>query len=154
MEIEIVELARHNFHRDWFTKIALGVVEYSEATIKLINWQDCKNPIGRFSSVKSWGFEVIAGIKVASPSLVEEDYGGVTSLQAGDRIGMLIDSGLNGVNISYFLNGQDLGVAFTNVSSCLLPVLSVCDKFHIRLRFPPVPYVKRNPRLTLFLNSS
>ena len=153
MEIEIKEVAKHNIRRDWFTKFAVGVVQCEEETAKNVPWHDCKELVGQLRSYKSWGYLANSGIKVYNyPSVIDEEYGGISTIEVGDRLGMLVDFTLQGASISFFFNGQDLGVAFTNIRGPLLPVLSVCDRFNIRLRFPPPPYSKRNPRLTLLPN--
>jgi hypothetical protein len=150
MELEIVELAKHNIRSWYHTKIAIGVVQCTEETVKSIPWHSCKEPVGKLPGCKSWAFHVSSGMKVYNyPSLIDEDYGKISSIEVGDKIGMLIDfvSG-QGAHISFFCNGQDLGVAFTRIhGNPLLPVVSICDKFQVRLKFPPPPYDKRNPRL-------
>lgn len=155
MEIEIKEVAKHNIRRDSkFTKLALGVVQCNDETAKSIPWHECKQPIGQLPSCKSWGYLASNGTKVYNfPKLIDEEYGNIGTVEVGDRLGMLVDFPFQGdASISFFFNGQDLGVAFTNVQGPLLPVVSVCDRFHVKLRFPPPPYSKRNPRLT-FLSS-
>ena len=160
MELQILDLAKHHIHKNWFTKIALGVLQCSELSAKDIQWQDGKHPIGQFTSQSSqdhnsWGYIVTSGVKVSTVTGVEDEYGSIPALAVGDRIGMLVSvSQHQPSSISFFCNGLDLGVAYNNLSPPLMPVLSVCDKFHVRVRFPPPPYSKRNPRLTLLSTNS
>lgn len=160
-EIEILDLAKHHIHKKWFTKIALGVLQSSDTVAnEAVEWQDGSNPIGHLtinsssSTHHSWAYIVTSGVKISStnPDLKEEVYGGnAVSLAVGDRIGMLVNvNEQEQSSISFFINNTDLGVAYSNLTPPLIPVLSVCDKFSVRLRFPPPPYINRNPSLTLF----
>ncbi len=160
MEIKIVELAKHHIHKSWFTKLALGVIQSSEFSAKDIPWRDGTNPIGRsttdsYQDHNSWGYIVTSGVKVSTTTgLREEEYGTDVTLEVGDRIGMLVNVNDQEPSfVSFFYNGSDLGVAYKNLSPPLIPVLSVCDKFSIRLCFPPTPYTRRDPRLTMISNT-
>ena len=160
MEIEILDIAKHHIHKSWFTKVALGIIQGSESSAGDIPWRDGTNLIGRsttdsYQDHNSWGYIVTSGVKVSSTTgLKEEQYGSDSLLEVGDRIGMLVQVNEQEPScVSFFYNGSDLGVAYRNLSPPLIPVLSVCDKFSIRLRFPPPPYTRRNPCVTLLTNS-
>lgn len=153
------EMAKHHIRRDWSTKLAIGLIQcrdYNAA--KLIPWQECKFPVGQLPSLNSWSFLATGNLRLESRNSGignEFEYGGIAGIQAGDRIGMLVDFDANGsACVSFFCNSLDLGVAFDKVPGPLLPVVSVCDRFHIFLKFPPPPYSKRNPRLTLLSSGS
>ena len=157
MEIEILELAKHHIHKSWFTKIALGVVHCSESSINDISWQDGSNPIGRLTTKtnsqahNSWGFLINSGTKSSTTSSREEEYTDATPiLVVGDKIGMLVKINEHEKSqLKFYCNGNDLGVAYTNLVPPLVPILSVCDKFAVRLRFPPPPYSKQDARVTI-----
>ena len=166
-EIELVKISQKTS-----PKIALGVITLKNGALPSnINWQEGKHPIGHsalFSSTSpsflpqqqqhsnedysAWSYLPSDGKKLSTFSKGGLSYGDIPPLQNDDRIGMLIS--VREGTLSFFLNGQDLGVAFTNLVPPLLPAVSICDKAHIRLMFPPPPYLKRNPRLTLFSVSS
>ena len=156
-------------------KVALGVFLFKNGALPSdIHWQEGKHPIGHSAltssllspsflpqhsrsnsheDYNSCSYLPSDGKKLSSYQHNKGvEYGDIPLLQQGDRIGMLIS--IREGTISFFLNGQDLGVAFTNITSPLLPAVSICDKIHLRLLFPPPPYMKRNPRLTLFSVSS
>ena len=156
-------------------KLALGVISFkNDALPSGIHWQEGKHPIGHSAltssslsssflplhsqsssheNYNSWSYLPSDGKKLSTQLENEAiDYGDIPPLQQGDRIGMLIMTREG--SISYFLNGQDLGVAFTDLAPPILPAVSLCDKVHLRLLFPPPPYMKRNPRLTLSSVSS
>lgn len=157
MEIEIKEVARHHIRRDWFTKLSLGVIHCNQESVKSITWQEHKYPVGQLPSYNSWAFLATSGLKIYQSLHAgeEEEYGGVCTLEVGDRLGMLIDFSMDGsACMSFFCNSRDLGIAFVNMPGPLLPVVSVCDRFCCCLRFPPPPYTKRNPRLTLLSSES
>lgn len=155
-EIEVIDLAKHHIHKKWFTKIALGVLQCSDAVANEGEWQEGVNPIGRLTLIRSssihhsWGYIPTSGVKVStSTDLKEEPYREAVTLAVGDRIGMLVNiNEQEPSSISFFINNTDLGVAYSNLTPPLLPVLSVCDKFSVRLRFPPPPYINRNPSMT------
>lgn len=159
MEIEILELAKHRIHKNWFTKMALGVVHCSESSINDISWQEGSNPIGRLTTKTnsqahdSWGFVITSGNKLSTTTgSREEEYTGATPpvLLVGDKIGMLVKINEHEQSqLNFYCNGNDLGVAYTNLEPPLIPILSVCDKFAIRLRFPPPPYSKQDARVTI-----
>ena len=158
MEIEIKDVAKHQIRKSWYTKLALGLLQCNEISADNVLWQDGKNPIGRFPlssshTHNSWAYIPTSGHKVSTLLPNEEEYGGIPTLQVGDRIGMLVDLHTHEGSVSFFCNGQDLGIAFKNLQPPLIPVLSVCDQFYIHLRFPAPPYLKRNPKLTLLSSS-
>lgn len=143
MELEIVEFGKQKPQK----KLAIGVVDCSKKTASVLPWQDGKNPVGQLEKVDSWSFHPISGVKNSHALPGEGNpYAANISLQDGDKIGMLIDGPAK--NLLFFLNGQDLGVAFEEINTtALLPVVSIRDKIRVRLRFPPPPYLKRTVRL-------
>lgn len=160
MEIEITDMAKHHIHKNRFTKIALGVIQCSDSSAHDIPWQDGTNYVGRLTTASyqghnSWGYVATSAIKVSTTTGArEEDYGNFSTFVVGDRIGMLVEvNEQEPSSISFFCNGTNLGVAYSNLSPPLIPVLSVCDKFSIRLRFPPPPYSRRDPRLAQLTDS-
>ena len=165
-EIELLKVSQKTS-----PKLALGVFSFKKGALPSdINWQEGKHPIGHsalFSTTSpsflpqhshpnedysAWSYLPSDGKKLSTLREGGLSYGGIPPLQNDDRIGMLIS--VREGTLSFFLNGQDLGVAFTNLTPPLLPAVSICDKVHFRLLFPPPPYLKRNPRLTLFSVSS
>lgn len=159
-------------------QLAIGLISLKDGKhARDIDWQEGKYPVGQASKSLgshkrtpslnasaasgltfarnqpsseniSWSYVPTAGVKMSS-FLPQEGvaYGSIPPLEAGDRIGMLVN--ITEGSVSYFCNGQDLGVAFTQLTPPLLPAVSFCNKTHIRLLFPPPPYSKRNPRMTL-----
>lgn len=166
LEIEVVKMGQKVS-----PKLAVGLMSFSGGgNPKDVHWQEGKHPIGHAAlttsssgslsryppkgalpdeGYASWSYLPTAAIKLSSSSNNEGiHYGSIPPLQPGDRIGMLVN--ITDGTVSFFCNGQDLGIAFTNLTPPLLPAVSVCDKVHLRLLFPAPPYLKRNPRLTLF----
>ncbi len=138
VEIEIVDLGRPKPNK----KLAIGVVECSNLTVKSVPWYDGKYSLGQWKEVPSWSYHPMSGI-INSRSLppIGKNYN-VVQLQDGDRIGMLVD--MDQHKLSFFCNGRDLGVAFDGLNALsLLPAVSIRDKIRIRLRFPPPPYSRR-----------
>ena len=156
MEIIVVDVPKPNLlQKSLNTKLAFGVIQYTALVGDLIDWQSGKKPIGQLSvtsssssnqTYHSWSFLATSGKLLSSQSGSEKEYCDPLVLEKDDRIGMLLEMNSRGTTINYFLNGRDLGAAFNNVKGPVLPVLSVCDKFHIRLAFPPPPYEQRNAR--------
>ena len=128
-------------------KLAIGVIACNKRVASGLPWHDGQHPVGQLDNVESWSFHPISGVK-NSHALPNEGkpYASNISLQDGDRIGMLVDGPAK--KLLFFLNGQDLGVAFEEIdTTSLLPVVSMRDKIRVRLRFPPPPYLKRSVKL-------
>ena len=146
MEIEIVDLGKSKSVK----KLAVGVMDCSDGNLKGIDWQFGKEAMGTSADMPGWAFHPISGVLncsagTASLPIEGKPYSDI-HLQTGDRIGMLVD--MPAGRISFFCNGQDLGVAFEGVgSSPLLPIVSLRDKMEVKLCFPPPPYVKRMPKI-------
>ena len=130
----------------------MGVIDCSTEGLKSIDWQFGKEAVGTSEDMPGWAFHPISGVlncSVGTKCLPSEGkpYSGI-QLQAGDRIGMLVDMPAGRIN--FFCNGQDLGVAFEGViSTSLLPAVSLRDKIVVKLCFPPPPYVKRVPKIII-----
>ena len=159
VEIEVKETAKHHIRRVWSTKLAIGLIQCKdkETANSSIPWQEYKYPVGQLPSHNSWSFLATGNSKMSSRNseMTTEEYGGIASIESGDRLGMLVDfDGSGSASVSFFCNSLDLGVAFVRLPGPFLPVVSVCDRFHICLKFPPPPYSKRNPRLTLLSSGS
>lgn len=159
VEIEVKETAKHHIRRVWSTKLAIGLIQCKdrETANSSIAWQECKYPVGQLPSHNSWSFLATGNSKMWSRNseMTTEEYGGIASIESGDKLGMLVDfDGSGSACVSFFCGSLDLGVAFTRIPGPFLPVVSVCDRFHICLKFPPPPYSKRNPRLTLLSSGS
>lgn len=164
MEIVVVDIPKPNLlQKSLHTKVAFGVIQFAALVGDIIDWQSGKKPIGQLSvtssaslnqTYHSWSYLVTSGKLLSSHSSVEKDYCEPIVLDRDDRIGMLIEMDSRGTTVHYFCNGRDLGVAFNNLKGPFLPVMSVCDKFHVRLSFPPPPYEHRNaqlkPKIVLF----
>ena len=143
VELEVVEFGKQKPQK----KLAIGVVSCNRKTANSLPWQDGKHPVGQMENVKSWSFHPISGVKNSCDFPSEgKPYAAHISLQEGDRIGMLVDGPAK--KLMFFLNGQDLGVAFEGINTtALLPVVSIRDKIRVRLRFPPPPYSNRLVKL-------
>ena len=143
MELEVVEFGKQKPQK----RLAIGVVDCGKRRPSSLAWHDGQNPVGQMDDVRSWSFHPISGVKNSHALPCEgKPYASNISLQEGDRIGMLVDGPAK--KLMFFLNGQDLGVAFDELdTSALLPVVSIRDKIKVRLRFPPPPYVKRSVKL-------
>ena len=142
-EVEVVEFGKQKPQK----KLAIGVVSCSKRSASGLPWHDGQRPVGQMENVKSWSFHPISGVKNSYDSPSEsKPYAENISLQEGDKIGMLIDGPAK--KLTFFLNSQDLGVAFEDIdTTALLPVVSIRDKIRVRLRFPPPPYSKRSVKL-------
>ena len=143
VEIEILDLGKSKSPK----KLAFGVISCRQSRAKSLPWQDGKSPIGQWE-VPSWSFQPMLGIVNSHEAPDGKKYCSehVSKLQDGDRLGMLVD--LDSGNISYFLNGRDLGVAFKDLEEeSMLPCVSIRDKIRVLLRFPPPPYTKRKIKL-------
>ena len=141
VEIEVVDLGRPRPSK----KLAIGVIGCTKAKAKNCPWADGKYSIGQWKEVPSWAFHPISGYINSSSLPVDGKPYSKFQLQNGDRIGMLVD--IEERTLNFFCNGQDLGVAFTDIDASLLPAVSIRDKIHVRLRFPPPPYSKRKSKL-------
>ena len=143
MELEVVEFGKQKPQK----KLAIGVIACSKTSASNLPWHEGQHPVGQIEGVRSWSFHPISGVKNSHELQNEgEPYADHISLLEGDRIGMLVDGPAK--KLVFFLNGQDLGVAFEGLdTTALLPVVSIRDKIRVRLRFPPPPYLKRCVKL-------
>lgn len=138
-EIEIVSLGKTK-SKD---KLAIGVIGCKRTNPNSIEWQNNKGPIGEWKRSESWSFLPTSGL-LKSHTIAEEGvpFGQDLKLQAGDRIGVLVD--LAEGKLMYFCNGNDLGMAFDDLEERpFLLAVSIRDKVKVRLLFPPPPYHKR-----------
>lgn len=138
-EIEIVSLGKTK-SKD---RLAIGLVSTERTNANSIEWQNSKGPIGEWKGSASWSFLPMSGL-LKSHTIAEEGipYGQNLMLQAGDRIGVLVD--LAEGKLMYFCNGNDLGVAFDGLEERpFLLAVSIRDKVKVRLLFPPPPYHNR-----------
>ena len=150
VELEVISLGKH---RSTAKKLAIGVVNCGRGQAGGLPWHDGKFPVGQWRDVQSWSFHPLSGVLNSNSLPVEGRPYSEVGLQEGDRIGMLVD--MDEGKLSYFCNGQDLGVAFESEEvgvDSLLPAVSIRDKICVRLRFPPPPYPNRTVRL-IKLNS-
>ena len=141
-EIEIIDLGKLKPKK----KLAIGVIGCGRDNLKNIPWHDGRHAVGQWREFPSWSFHPISGV-ISSSSLPLEgkEYAHI-ALQNGDRIGVLAN--MEDGKLTFFCNGQDLGVAFDDVQAeTLLPAVSIRDKIRVRLRFPPPPYSKRTSKL-------
>ena len=143
MELEVVEYGKQKPQK----KLAIGVIACNKKGASALPWHDGQHPVGQIEDVKSWSFHPLSGIKNSYALSNEgQPYASSISLQDGDKIGMLIDGPAK--KLTFFLNGQDLGVAFEDLdTTALLPAVSIRDKIRVRLRFPPPPYLNRTVKL-------
>ena len=124
-------------------KLAIGLISCQQTTANAIEWQNSKAPVGDWKRNGSWSFLPMSGL-LKSHTIAEEGipYGQNLMLQAGDRIGVLVN--LAEGKLTYFCNGNDLGVAFDDLNERpFLLAVSIRDKVKVRLLFPPPPYLKR-----------
>ena len=148
MEIEIVDLGKSKSVK----KLAVGAIDCTKESLRRIDWQFGKEAIGTGMDIPGWAFHPISGVlncSVGAKCLPVEgkSYSDIR-IQVGDRIGMLVD--MPAGRISFFCNGQDLGVAFEDVVvTSLLPAVSLRDKIEVKLCFPPPPYVQRAPKIVI-----
>ena len=148
MEVEIVDLGKSKSEK----KLAVGAIDCTKENLRRIDWQFGKEAIGAGVDMPGWAFHPISGVlncSVGAKCLPVEGkpYSDI-HIQTGDRIGMLLD--MPAGRISFFCNGQDLGVAFEDVVvTSLLPAVSLRDKIEVKLCFPPPPYVKRAPKIVI-----
>lgn len=146
-EIEILSLGRHK------GKLAIGVVGCTELSPNKMEWQNSKGPVGEWRG-PSWSFLPFSGL-LKSHTIRSEGvpYGKDLTIQASDRIGVLVD--LVEGKLIYFCNGNDLGVAFDDLmGQSLLLAISIRDKIKVRLQFPPPPYTKRTIKLIQLKSNS
>lgn len=148
-EIKIGDLGKGKTLKN--PKLAFGIVNLSKSKAGSFPWQDGKLPVGQFNA-HSWAFQPGMGTinsHNTPPEGVKFKAG--IDMENGDYLGMLVD--LDDKKLIYFLNGDELGVAFDNVDAdIVLPVVSIRDKVTIRLQFPPPPYNKRSTHLIRFLS--
>lgn len=138
-EIEIVSLGKTK-SKD---KLAIGLISCKRTNACSVEWQNSKDPVGDWKGNTSWSFLPMSGL-LKSHTITGEGvpYGQDLMIQAGDRIGMLVD--LAEGKLTYFCNRNDLGVAFDDLEERpFLLAVSICDKVKVRLLFPPPPYHKR-----------
>lgn len=152
-ELELLDLGR--VRSSGSKKLAVGLIGISHraAAAKSVPWQDGKHAVGQWAEPASWAFHPLSGV-VNSRSLPPEGrhYSDI-EVQEGDRIGTLVD--MDQRTVSFFCNGQDLGVAFEEIEAeSLLPAVSIRDKLRLRLCFPPPPFTKRKPRFVQLSRSS
>ena len=141
-EIEIIDLGKPRPSK----KLAIGVIGCGHMTMKSIPWHDGRYAVGQWRDIPAWSFHPISGIVNSNVLPLEGKPYTRIALQNGDRIGMLAD--MEEGKVTFFCNGQDLGVAFDGVhAKVLLPAVSFRDKIRVRLRFPPPPYSKRTSKL-------
>lgn len=139
-EIEIISIGKTRPSKD---KLAIGLIGCKRRNANAIDWNNSKGPIGDWKGGESWSFLPTSGL-LKSHTIAEEGipYGENLMLQAGDRIGVLVD--LAEGKLMYFCNGNDLGVAFDDLEERpFLLAVSIRDKVKVRLLFPPPPYHKR-----------
>ena len=141
-EIEIIDLGKLRPKK----KLAIGVIGCGRDNMKNIPWHDGRHAVGQWREFPSWSFHPISGvINSSSLPLEGKEYAHI-ALQDGDRIGVLAN--MEDGRLTFFCNGQDLGVAFDDVQAeTLLPAVSIRDKIRVRLRFPPPPYSRRTSNL-------
>lgn len=143
VEIEILSMGKKLKEKE---KLAIGVVGCGKKGPDALDWQNSKSPIGEWEG-SSWAFLPISGM-LKSHTIARDGipYGENLMIQAGDRIGVLLDLAVG--KLVYFCNGTDLGVAFDDiVGHSFLLAVSIRDKIRVRLRFPPPPYSKRQIKL-------
>lgn len=141
-EIEIIDLGKLKPKK----KLAIGVIGCGRDNMKNIPWHDGRHAVGQWREFPSWSFHPISGVINSSSLPLEGKEYAPIALQAGDRIGVLAN--MEDGRLTFFCNGQDLGVAFDDVQAeTLLPAVSIRDKICVRLRFPPPPYSKRTAKL-------
>jgi hypothetical protein len=150
VEIEVVTLGKIK-SKD---KLAIGVVSCKQTNASAMEWQNSKGPVGEWKGMASRSFLPMSGV-LKSHTIVGEGipYGQDLMLQSGDRIGMLVD--LAGKKLTYFCNGNDLGVAFDALDERpFLLAVSIRDKVKVRLLFPPPPYQMRQIKVIQLQHSS
>ncbi len=148
-EIEILSIGKSK-SKD---RLAIGLVGCKRTNPNNVEWQNHKEPIGEWKGTSSWSFLPFSGL-LKSHSIAGEGipYGQDLMIQAGDRVGVLVD--LAEGKLTYFCNGSDLGVAFDGLEEQpFLLAVSVRDKFKVRLLFPPPPYHKRQIKLIKLLSN-
>ena len=142
VEIELLSLGKSK-SKD---KLAVGLIGCQDANPNTMEWQNRKLPVGEWEGL-SWSYFPMSEI-LRSHSILGEGipYGQNSAVQKGDRIGMLLD--LFEKKLSFFCNGNDLGMAFDNLEGeSFLLAVSIKDKIKVHLRFPPHPYSKRHVRV-------
>lgn len=142
VELEILSLGKSKSKE----KLSVGVVGCPDSNPGMIEWQNRKLPLGEWEGL-SWSFFPVSGT-LKSHSMTDDGipYGENLMIQAGDRIGVLVD--LSEHKMTYFCNGSDLGVAFDDLEGrAFLLAVSIRDKIKVRLLVPPPPYQKRKIKL-------
>lgn len=146
-EIEILSLGKPKSKET----LVIGLIGCSKYVVNTIEWQNRRCPIGEWDR-PSWGFLPISGLLKSSTLAQAVPYGEDLKIQAGDRIGVLVD--MYEEKMMFFCNGTDLGVAFDDLTGqSFLLAVSIRDKIRIRLRFPPPPYSKRTIKLVKLMSN-
>ncbi len=91
-------------------------------------------PIGN----RSWGLACGTAKKLSSGTFFLGSIGGRHNLfREGDSVGVLLDLDTN--KLSFYKNGQALGIQFKGVYGPVIPAISFCRNKTLTLRFPPIP---------------
>lgn len=153
MEVEILNPGKtksRDHHRE---RLAVGLLGCKGRNPNDMEWQNRKTPIGEWEG-ESWAYFPVGGM-LKSHSIRGEGipYGQNLTLQAEDRVGILLD--LPEGKLTYFCNGNELGMAFDDLQDkTFLLAVSIRDKIKVRLRFPPPPYSNRNIKLIQMMSHS
>ena len=101
-------------------------------------------PIGN----RSWGLACGTAKKLSSGSTFLNALGRKHDLfKEGDAVGVLLD--LNKHMLSFYRNGEPLGLQFGDVYGPVIPAISFCRNKMLTLRFPPFPeYVGRKTSIS------
>ena len=117
-------------------KVVIGVVSSTyhhwHRSHGVIGIKTC--PIGN----RSWGVACGTAKKLSSGGIFLSSIGRRHDLfREGDVVGVLLD--LTEHNLSFYKNGEPLGMQFTDVYGPVIPAISFCRNKTLTLRFPPMP---------------